>query len=94
MIQMVSLQKESLIEVEESLSNRRSSSNIVACMVAITFNDDDLLLGSMPHNRPLFIFGYARERKINRILLDRGSIINILPLHMLKELAISTKELM
>ena len=31
--------------------------NCTACMAAITFSDEDLLLGSTPHNRPLFACG-------------------------------------
>ena len=31
------------------------------CNAAITFTDDDLLLGSKPHNRPLFVTSYIRE---------------------------------
>jgi len=30
---------------------------------AITFTDNDLLLGSRPHNRPLFVTSYIREKK-------------------------------
>jgi len=36
----------------------------VAYNMAITFIDDNLLLGSKPHNRPLFIIGYIREQKV------------------------------
>ena len=39
----------------------------------INFFDEDLLLGSTPHNRPLFIVGYIREQKVNHILIDDGS---------------------
>ena len=39
----------------------------------------NLWLGFKPHNRPLYVFGYAREQKINRILIDGGSVVNILP---------------
>ncbi|KAL0447773.1 UNVERIFIED_CONTAM: hypothetical protein Slati_1905200 [Sesamum latifolium] len=42
-------------------------------MSAMTFTDEDLLLGSKPHNRPLFVTCYAREQKVNRILIDGGS---------------------
>jgi len=42
----------------------------VVCNTTITFSDDDLLLGSKPHNRPLFITGYIREQKIKRLLVD------------------------
>ncbi|KAL0444592.1 UNVERIFIED_CONTAM: hypothetical protein Slati_2181900 [Sesamum latifolium] len=63
------------------------------CMSTITFTNEDLLLGSKPHNRPLFIVGYVREQKVNRILIDGGSAVNILPLRILKELGIPIDEL-
>ncbi|PIN00649.1 hypothetical protein CDL12_26847 [Handroanthus impetiginosus] len=66
---------------------------IEECVSAMTFTNDDLLLGSKPHNRPLFVTGYAQEPKVNRILTDEGSAVNILPLHMLAKLGISMDEL-
>ncbi|KAL0406507.1 UNVERIFIED_CONTAM: hypothetical protein Slati_3964600 [Sesamum latifolium] len=62
-------------------------------MSTITVTDEDLLLGSKPHNRPLFVAGYVREQKVNRILIDGGSAVNILPLRILKELRIPIDEL-
>ncbi|XP_031098665.1 uncharacterized protein LOC116002606 [Ipomoea triloba] len=59
----------------------------------ITFKDEDLLLGGTPHNRPLFVEGYAREQKIKRILIDQGSSVNILSRRAVKELGISIDEL-
>ena len=38
--------------------------HFAACNTAITFTDDDLLLGSKPHNRPLFATGYIKEQKL------------------------------
>ena len=61
---------------------------------SIIFNDDDHLLGSKIHNRPLFVTGYIREQEVNHILIDGGSAINILPLKILKELGISLDELL
>jgi len=49
-----------------------------ACNIAITFMDDDLLLGSKLHNHPIFLTDYIREQKV-RILVDGGSIVNIMP---------------
>ncbi|KAH0702294.1 hypothetical protein KY285_016572 [Solanum tuberosum] len=37
--------------------------------------------------------GFAREKRVNRILVDGGSGINILPIRTMKELGISTTEL-
>ncbi|KAL0423266.1 UNVERIFIED_CONTAM: hypothetical protein Sradi_0861400 [Sesamum radiatum] len=47
----------------------------------------------MSHNRRLFVAGYVREQKVNRILIDGGSAVNILPLRILKELGIPIDEL-
>ncbi|KAI3453522.1 hypothetical protein Pfo_010185 [Paulownia fortunei] len=63
------------------------------CVLAVTFTDENLLLGSKTHNRLLFVTGYTREQKMNRILIDGGFAVNILPLRMLKELGISIDEL-
>ncbi|KAK4383507.1 hypothetical protein Sango_2768400 [Sesamum angolense] len=62
-------------------------------MSTITFTDEDLLLGSKPHNHPLFVAEYVREQKVNRIWIDGGSAVNILPLRILKELEIPIDEL-
>ncbi|KAF9661842.1 hypothetical protein SADUNF_Sadunf19G0110800 [Salix dunnii] len=63
------------------------------CTTEISFNDEDLLLGSKLHNRPLFIKGYVDEKKVNRILVDDGSAVNILPLKTMRELGIPMDEL-
>ena len=63
------------------------------CTTKISFNDEDLLLGLKLHNRPLFIKGYVDEKMVNRIFVDDGSTINILPLKTMKELGIPMDEL-
>lgn len=63
------------------------------CMAKITFFDSDLILGDPPHNRPLFMVGFAREKKVNRILVDGGSGVNIIPIRTMKELGIATANL-
>ncbi|KAL0310368.1 UNVERIFIED_CONTAM: hypothetical protein Scaly_2936700 [Sesamum calycinum] len=78
---------------EDTLFKKEDSSDADDCMSTITFTDKDLLLGSKPHNRSLFVAGYIREQKVNRILIDGGSTINILPLQILKELGILMDEL-
>ncbi|KAL0286808.1 UNVERIFIED_CONTAM: hypothetical protein Sangu_2720500 [Sesamum angustifolium] len=74
---------------EDKLFEKENSSNADDCMSTITFTDEDLLLGSKPYNHPLFV----REQKVNRILIDGGSAVNILPLRILKELEIPIDEL-
>ncbi|XP_015170846.1 uncharacterized protein [Solanum tuberosum] len=70
-----------------------SSQEAHTCDTKITFTDNDLLFGETLHNRPLYMVGHVREKKINRILIDEGSGVNILPIHTLKELGITTEEL-
>ncbi|XP_071924992.1 uncharacterized protein [Coffea arabica] len=72
---------------------RVPTSNEEVNVTSITFTSEDLLLGSTPHNRPLFVTGYAKEQKVNRMLIDGGSAVNILPLKTLKELGIPVDEL-
>ncbi|KAH0722579.1 hypothetical protein KY285_005110 [Solanum tuberosum] len=70
-----------------------SSQEAHACDTKITFTDNDLLFGETLHNRPLYMAGHMLEKKINRILIVEGSGVNILPIHTLKELGITTGEL-
>ncbi|KAL0416551.1 UNVERIFIED_CONTAM: hypothetical protein Slati_3487000, partial [Sesamum latifolium] len=78
---------------EDTLLEKENSSDADDCMSIITFTDEDLLLGSKFHNRPLCVTGYVREQKVNRILIDEGSAVNILRLRILKELGIPLDEL-
>ena len=64
-----------------------------ACSLDLTFTNEDLLLGSKPHNRPLYVSGYAREQKIDRILIDGGSVVNILPKMTMRQLGLTMEEL-
>ncbi|KAI5349399.1 hypothetical protein L3X38_002286 [Prunus dulcis] len=64
-----------------------------ATCASITFTDEDLLLGSKPHNRPLFVFGYVREQKLSRMLVDGGSAVNIMPKSTMIKLGITVDEL-
>ena len=51
------------------------------------------MLGSKPHNRPLFVTGYIRKWKVNCILVDGGSAVNIVPKSMRGDLGIMVEEL-
>jgi hypothetical protein len=59
----------------------------------INFTDDDLLIGTVDHNRPLYITGNCGEQKIGRILVDVGSSINIMPLKTLNTITLDAKNL-
>jgi len=49
-----------------------------SCNIAVISTDDDILLDSKPHNRPLFVADYIKEHKVDRILIDGWSAINIM----------------
>jgi len=59
----------------------------------VTFTDDDLLLGSKPHNHPLFVTEYIRGQMVKQILVDGGSAVNILPKSTMNDLGITIGEL-
>ncbi|KAL2498281.1 Uncharacterized protein Adt_23831 [Abeliophyllum distichum] len=63
------------------------------CMATITFNDDDLQLGSRLHNRPLYVSGYIQECKLYRIMIDCGSAVNIMPIKTMKKIGINVSDL-
>ncbi|KAK4397781.1 hypothetical protein Sango_1253600 [Sesamum angolense] len=84
---------DNIISNEDTLFEKEDSFDADDCMSTITFTDEDLLLGSKPHNRSLFVVGYVHKQKVNRILIDGGSAVNILPLRILKELEIPIDEL-
>jgi len=64
-----------------------------ACEEKVTFTNDDLFLGDTPHNRPLYLVGYMHDERVNQILVDGGSSVNILPIHTVKELGIPMNKL-
>ena len=72
---------------------RSSEPTFSECFALITFMDDYLQPGLIKHNRPLFISGYLNGLEITRIMIDGGSAVNLLPLRMLKRLAIAIHRL-
>ena len=62
-----------------STNTLQQTQECYVCFLDLNFTDEDLLLGSKPHNRPLYVSGYARDQKIDRILIDGRSAVNILP---------------
>lgn len=82
----------SLLPSQEGLI-RSSSEEVNTTDAKLTFPNDDLLLGEIVHNRPLYMVGFVRGHKVNRIMVDDGSGVNILPIRTVKELGISMDEL-
>ncbi|KAA0054831.1 ty3-gypsy retrotransposon protein [Cucumis melo var. makuwa] len=50
-----------------SLSAPTATYENTPCCMSIDFSNEDLLLGSKLYNRPLYVFGYVQEQRINRI---------------------------
>ena len=80
-------------KVKDAGDPAENSAKCLSCNTALAFTDDDLLMGSKPHNRPLFVSGYIREQKVGRILVDGGSAVNIMPKSTMIDLGIKTNEL-
>ena len=59
----------------------------------MTFADKDLLLGSKPHNQPLFVLGYTRRERVSCILINDGSAVNIMPKGIMRRLGIFMEKL-
>lgn len=78
---------------EASISRTKSDDGDDNCALAMAFTKDDLLLGSQPHNYPLFVTGYTHEQKVNHIFIDGGSTVKKFPLRILKKLGVPTDEL-
>jgi len=51
------------IEVDVVLSSPLN--RCAACMSCITFTDEDMQLRSTDHNRPLYVTGMIRDKRIN-----------------------------
>jgi len=64
-----------------------------SCSSIITFTDDNLLLGSKPHNRPLFVAGYINEQKVDCILINGESAVTVMPKATIHDLGITIEEL-
>jgi hypothetical protein len=76
--------------IEQNMQEDLFIAKRTAC---INFTDDDLLIGTSDHNRPLYITGNCGGQKIGRILVDAGSSINIMPLKTLKTITLDVKNL-
>ncbi|KAL0381152.1 UNVERIFIED_CONTAM: Transposon Tf2-12 polyprotein [Sesamum angustifolium] len=60
-----------ITSTEDTLFGKEDSSDIDDCMSTVTFTDEDLLRGSKPHNRPLFVAGYELEIPIDELSNSR-----------------------
>ncbi|KAK9755938.1 hypothetical protein RND81_01G060700 [Saponaria officinalis] len=99
MVQFGSLEPVAVWVKETVFSPPATLGNASATLESVEDMDDDegwtldLLLGSNPHNRPLYVLGYIRGHKVKRILIDGGSWVNLMPKTTMDELGITMDEL-
>jgi len=58
----------------------------------ITFTSDDMQIKGK-HDRPLYFTGYIGSSEVNRILVDPGSALSIMPRRVIQHLGIHTHRL-
>ena len=88
--------EETKVTKEEESETHASEEAIALCAHyrdKITFTNKDLLLGSKPHNQPLFVSCYTRGEKVSCILIDDVSAVNIMPKGIMRHLGIPIEEL-
>jgi hypothetical protein len=76
--------------IEQNMQEALFTAKRAAC---INFTDDDLLIGTIDHNRPLYIIENCGGQKVGRFLVDAGFSINIMPLKTLKTITLDVKNL-
>lgn len=59
----------------------------------MTFSEEDLMLGTTDHNRPLYVTAESDGVIINRILVDPGSSVNLMSLRALRCLSLDVQHL-
>jgi len=79
------------IKVDEVLSSLLHLS--ATCMACITFSYKDIQLGFANHNKPLYVTGTIINKRINQILLDCGSAVNLLLSRALRAIWITPNQL-
>ena len=81
----------SMLEVYRGLYARANERNVKLRdhrSKTIGFTDDDLLLGTTSHYEALYVTGSINGYKIDRIMIDPGSSVNIIPAWLLESLGL------
>lgn len=79
--------------MKEALYAQHTAALYAQQTASISFTNDDMLIGTSAHNRLLYVTGVCDTMRINRILVDPGSSINLLSLNTLKSLSFSVRRL-
>ena len=59
----------------------------------ITFNDEDMEVGYSDHMRPLYLVASINQIPIKRALVDKGALVNFIPLNTLQAVGISKSKI-
>ncbi|NAV33015.1 retroviral-like aspartic protease, partial [Klebsiella pneumoniae] len=59
----------------------------------VTFSNEDLLLGTSDHNRPLYITVNVGDMRLSRVLVDPGASVNIMNIKTLAHLKVDLSRL-
>ena len=86
-LQTPEMYKRQIVEVHLThLSNLEATEKI-------TFTKEDLMLGSVYHNRPLYVTGCIDRKFVKRILVDPGAAVNLMPLYTLLKIGYTERDL-
>lgn len=56
----------------------------VSSLISITFTPEDILVKNPSHDWPLYYTGYIGSMKVERILIDPGSTLSIMPIQLMQ----------
>ena len=59
----------------------------------ITFNDENMEVGYSDHMRPLYLEASINQIPIKRALVDKGALVNFIPLNTLQAAGISKSKI-
>ena len=59
----------------------------------ITFNDEDMEVGYSDHMRPLYLAASINQIPIKRAQVDKGALVNFIPLNTLQAAGISKSKI-
>lgn len=66
---------------------------LVTCMTAVTFDDNDRHANDPTHNRSLFITSKVNGVNLSHIMIEGGSVVNIISTRILLELGVKLAKL-
>lgn len=65
----------------------------VACLATISFTNEEKYAEIDGHNRPIYISGIFRNKPTSRVMVDNGSVVNIIPLRTLLSVELTVDHL-